>query len=58
MKLFITLVIIVLLTACNNSINQDKPSTSNNSIEGTWKLISGTTIEKNDSTVTDYTKDK
>ena len=27
-------------------------------IEGTWKLISGTLIEKNDTTVTDYTKDK
>lgn len=25
---------------------------------GTWKLVSGTLIEKNDTTVTDYTKDK
>lgn len=37
----------------------DKPSSSAqpaNPITGTWKLFSGTTIEKNDSTVTDYTK--
>ncbi len=37
----------------------DKPSYSvqpANPIAGTWKLFSGTTIEKNDSTVTDYTK--
>jgi hypothetical protein len=27
-------------------------------LEGTWKLLSGTTIEKGDSTVTDYTKGK
>lgn len=26
-------------------------------IEGTWKLLSGTIIEKGDTTVTDYTKD-
>ncbi|MEP7373897.1 MAG: hypothetical protein ABI675_10940 [Chitinophagaceae bacterium] len=39
----------------------DKPSSSTqsaNSIAGTWKLFSGTTIVKNDSTVTDYTKDQ
>ena len=37
----------------------DKPSSASqpaNPITGTWKLFSGTTIEKNDSTVTDYTK--
>lgn len=27
-------------------------------LTGTWQLISGTIIEKNDSTVTDYTKNK
>lgn len=27
------------------------------SVVGTWKLISGTTIEKSDTTVVDYTKD-
>src|SRR5688572_11483249 len=33
------------------------PSTSPG-IKGTWKLISGTLIEKNDTTTTDYTKGK
>ena len=28
------------------------------SIQGTWKLLSGTTITKGDSVVTDYTKDQ
>jgi hypothetical protein len=39
----------------------DKPYPSAepaNPITGTWKLFSGTTIEKGDSTVTDYTKDQ
>lgn len=42
-----------LLTACTASVKNEpaKP------ILGTWKLISGTLIEKGDTTVTDYTKD-
>lgn len=57
MKKFLTIAAIIILTACNN---QQQPSlnTETNSIQGTWKLISGTTIEKNDTAVTDYTKDK
>lgn len=57
MKKFLTIAAITVLTACNN---QQQPSlnTATNSIQGTWKLISGTTIEKNDTAVTDYTKDK
>jgi Cu/Zn superoxide dismutase len=52
-----------LLTACNNasqqtSSTQAKPAETKSLIQGTWKLISGTTIEKTDTTVTDYTKDK
>jgi len=31
---------------------------NNPGIKGTWKLISGTLIEKNDTTITDYTKGK
>jgi len=49
---FVYLVFIMLLLSCtgNNS------KTARNSIEGTWRLISGTLIEKGVSTVTDYTK--
>ncbi|MBL0327410.1 MAG: hypothetical protein IPP61_20000 [Cytophagaceae bacterium] len=32
--------------------------TENNQIEGTWKLLSGTLIEKGDTTITDYTQGK
>jgi hypothetical protein len=57
MKKFLTIAAITVLTACNNQ-QQSSLNTATNSIQGTWKLISGTTIEKNDTAVTDYTKDK
>src|SRR5436309_8302482 len=58
MKLYISYtVIIILLISCSGPQN-----TSSGKevipIEGTWKLLTGTTIEKGNSTVTDYTKDK
>lgn len=57
MKKILTIAIITVLTACSNqSMQTDNTTTS--SIQGTWKLISGTTIEKNDTVATDYTKDK
>ncbi|OQP61209.1 hypothetical protein A3860_05715 [Niastella vici] len=51
MRLAISLFTILLYVSCNT-----KPSTL--PITGTWKLISGTLIEKNDTTVTDYTQNK
>ncbi|SFQ52098.1 lipocalin-like domain-containing protein [Parafilimonas terrae] len=57
MKRILTIATITILTACNNQQTQTD-NTTINSIQGTWKLISGTTIEKNDTAVTDYTKDK
>jgi hypothetical protein len=53
--------ITVLLISLTIFSCADRPSSSAhqaNSITGTWTLFSGTTIEKNDSTVTDYTKDQ
>lgn len=41
---------ILLLVSCTQETKQDKP------IIGTWKLLSGTLIEKGDTTVTDYTR--
>ena len=60
-----TLLSIILLAACQSepaSPSKEEaltevPSTSRG-IKGTWKLISGTLIEKNDTTTTDYTKGK
>jgi len=50
--------IFMILMSCNTSVqNKDtKPTTM--PIEGTWKLLTGTLIEKGDTVVTDYTKGK
>lgn len=65
MKFFTTCIIVIAIaSSCNTPVTneQSKSSEQTNStdvpIEGTWKLLSGTTIEKGTSTVTDYTKDK
>jgi hypothetical protein len=50
------IVIIMFLAACRGSIQHDKIVKT--SIEGTWKLLTGTLIEKNDTVVTDYTTGK
>jgi hypothetical protein len=48
----------LLLIACNSSDKQESPVIEKLPIEGTWKLISGTTIEKNDTIITDYSKER
>ncbi|MEJ0032869.1 MAG: hypothetical protein WDO15_21995 [Bacteroidota bacterium] len=50
-KLIILLV--VVLASCTASVTQAPPPSP---ITGTWKLLSGTLIEKGDTTITDYTK--
>jgi hypothetical protein len=42
--------------SCNNQ--DQKENKKQTSLEGTWQLLSGTIIEKGDTTITDYTKDK
>jgi hypothetical protein len=44
------------MISCNEK-PQSKPATTN-PVQGTWKLLTGTLIEKGDTVVTDYTKDK
>jgi hypothetical protein len=51
MKVIPALITIALHISCNTQ----KPPLP---ITGTWQLLSGTVIEKNDTTVTDYTRDK
>lgn len=46
---------IVLITACNQKIESPSPSNKELPLKGTWKLLTGTLIEKGDTTVTDYT---
>jgi hypothetical protein len=43
------------LLGCNTSQPDSSLETESPPLEGTWKLISGTLIEKGDTTVTDYT---
>ena len=46
----ITAALLFITIACTTK------TPSENSVTGTWKLISGTLIDKGDTTVTDYTK--
>ena len=48
--------IIIALISCNTSTEKNESKKAVIPLQGTWKLLSGTTIEKGDSTVTDYTK--
>ena len=50
--------LLLLFTFCNTTISKEETKTSKLQIEGTWKLLTGTLVEKGDSTVTDYTKGK
>jgi len=43
----------VLFIACSMEVKHDSPSFP---LQGTWRLLTGTLIEKNDTVVTDYTK--
>ena len=58
MTKYLTLSLVILSLACNNQDREPIGTASNNSnpLIGSWKLLSGTLIEKGDTTVTDYTK--
>ena len=46
-----------IIGSCNVNVKTNDPNRDPLPIAGTWKLLSGTLIEKGDTTVTDYTKD-
>ena len=46
---------IVFAIACGSD-NEPEPRSSELPITGTWKLLTGTLIEKGDTTITDYTR--
>jgi hypothetical protein len=59
MKFRITTALLMLaLASCNSNQSAEKPAAPANLLIGTWKLISGTTIQGKDTVTTDYTKDK
>jgi hypothetical protein len=46
-----------IVTACTDSPKKDPQIADEISLKGTWKLLTGTLIEKGDTVITDYTKD-
>jgi len=48
-------IIIMFVFACNTAVTNNETRQAI-PIHGTWKLLTGTLIEKGDTTVTDYTK--
>lgn len=50
------IVITAILLSCNTPTSSEKQEKKQIPLEGTWELISGTTIEKEDTVTTDYTK--
>lgn len=48
--------IFIILNACNTKIKDEETKQIKLPIEGTWKLLTGTLVEKGDTTVTNYTK--
>jgi hypothetical protein len=54
MKKILSAAIVATLLSCTGTTN-DKPKPPE-LLEGTWQLLTGTLIEKGDTTVTDYTK--
>ena len=57
-NLIVFIFILSILVSCNSSVQAPETVSSKKPIEGTWKLLTGTLIEKGDTTVTDYTKGK
>ena len=47
-----------ILMSCGATTTEHTPASASKPITGTWQLLKGTLIEKGDTTVTDYTKDR
>lgn len=57
MKLCIAFIVLsTIFISCDTTPQNEASTKTIIPLEGTWKLLSGTTIQKDDSTVTDYTK--
>ncbi len=57
MKIMAALSVLFFLFSCSGNTDAKKEP-EQNPLVGTWKLLEGTIIEKGDTTVTSYTKDK
>src|SRR5204862_1151764 len=52
------LAIIILSASCNSSVKNSATKSTKIPLEGTWRLLTGTLIEKGDTAITDYTRGK
>ena len=50
-------IVLIVFGSCNTPAKNDS-KLSGLPLAGTWKLVTGITVEKNDSTITDYTQKK
>lgn len=56
MKIIGFLIICIALLSCSTETPRETSNPTQLPIAGTWKLLTGTLIERGDTTVTDYTK--
>lgn len=57
-KHYVLFSILAITASCSEETKNDPEISATTPIEGTWKLLTGTIIEKGDTTITDYTKNK
>jgi hypothetical protein len=58
MKNLIASLCILTFVSCNTTVQHDQTKPTKIPIVGTWKLLTGTLVEKGNTMVTDYTKGK
>lgn len=57
MKKSLVILLPLIIISCTQQ-SKAKEETNGLPLEGTWKLLTGTLIEKGDTTITDYSKDR
>ena len=57
LKLSTSVLLLTCFISCSERSGSNSKVTSTILIQGTWKLLTGTLIEKGDTIITDYTKD-
>jgi hypothetical protein len=56
MKITIGFILLGIVISCSTKTSIEVSDLSSIPLKGTWKLLTGTLIEKGDTTITDYTK--
>ena len=57
MRKLLSIAPLAIILSCNQD-SQQKEKVEQLPLQGTWKLLTGTLIQKGDTTITDYTKDR